>query len=154
MQDVEAVLRFLTMSSNWRDFSGSYRESMDTYMGDNKDKGEKFVSSRKNDFSLAIDACEKIWGRRAFKRFDVSASPSDWRDQMLMGMYDAQMVACNEVDKSVIEKCTDQNQDVIDATKQLFIQDEEFEMSVRRATNTPSRVAYRINKIIDIMNGV
>lgn len=37
MQDVEYVLRFLTMQASWKNFSGDYRRSMDKFMEANRE---------------------------------------------------------------------------------------------------------------------
>ncbi|MER5739788.1 DUF262 domain-containing protein [Streptomyces roseolus] len=146
MQDAEAVLRYVVLLEQWRDFSGDYRLSMDRYMEENMNMAEREVDGLRNTFLRALSACERIWGPFAFKRPEGGG----WRDQMLAGMYDAQMVAVSLVDDKRIESLIQKRDGVVIRTRELF-DDRLFNEAVRLSTNTPSRVAYRINKVLQLI---
>ncbi|KOG90200.1 hypothetical protein ADK38_10025 [Streptomyces varsoviensis] len=146
MQDAEVVLRFFVLLEQWQEFSGDYRVSMDTYMEANMNMNLREVSKLRDTFLRALDACERIWGEFAFKRPEGAG----WRDQMLAGMYDAQMVAVSLVDDKRISSLAARSAEVIQETRDLFT-DKAFNEAVRLSTNTPSRVAYRIGKVLQLV---
>lgn len=84
-------------------------------------------------------------GEYAFKRPDVQG----WRDQVLAGMFDAQMVAVTLADDQRINSMISRKSEVLQGTRDLFV-DPQFENSVRVSTNTASRVHYRIDKVWDL----
>ncbi|GLV91811.1 hypothetical protein Slala04_32650 [Streptomyces lavendulae subsp. lavendulae] len=146
MQDSESVLRYLVLLEQFREFSGDYRVSMDRYMERNMDLSDREIGSLRDKFLRALDSCESIWGTLAFKRPEGNG----WRDQMLAGMYDAQMVAVSLVDDKRIATLIENREEVISRTRGLF-SDRNFNEAVRLSTNTPSRVAYRIARVLDMV---
>jgi hypothetical protein len=62
---------------------------MDNYMEANMNMAAREIDRLRQTFLRALSACELVWGPHAFKRPEGHG----WRDQMLAGMYDAQMVA-------------------------------------------------------------
>jgi len=146
MTDVEMVVRFFALTEQWENFGGSMRDAMDGFMSRHYRAGRTEVSKLINRFERAIFFAEKIWGPRAFQRFDGS----QWRDQLIGGMYDAQMVAIDALSDSVLEKAAKSNT-TSDALGVHLFGDPEFDMAVRVATNTPSRVRYRVQAVLDAL---
>lgn len=150
MQDVELVLRFLTLESTWGEFSGDMRRSMDKFMDDNS----KISAAKRNQvvdkFKISLDRCEAIWGVDSFKRPSVN---SDTRDQFLSGLYDAQMIAVSKLSDAKYKKIMANAELAKKETKALF-KDLEFDDAVRRSTNSPVRVKYRIQKMINTLETI
>jgi uncharacterized protein DUF262 len=146
MQDAEFVLRFLTLFEIWDDFSGDYRRSMDMFMRDNATCTSKRIAFYSKAFKRSLEACEAIWGTTAFKR----PTSGGWRDQLLAGMYDAQMIATWELDDDALDLAISKKSKIKTATRSAF-DDPIFEDAVRTATNTPTKVRYRIKKIVDVL---
>jgi hypothetical protein len=142
MTDVEYVLRYLTLRETWNRFSGDFRSSMDTFMHYHIEANDPDLAMFSHAFARSLDACEKLWGTHAFKRPDRGA----WRDQALAGMYDSQMVAVSLLSDDKIEKLRKKKNAALDVVQELF-EDAEFEDAVRVATNTPSRVRYRVSEM-------
>ncbi|QQQ80466.1 DUF262 domain-containing protein [Saccharothrix sp. 6-C] len=149
MTDVEFVLRYLTLTEEWQNFSSDYRKSMDNFMERHEDASSREVAEYKLSFQRSIGYCESIWGEFAFKRPDKNS----WRDQALAGMYDAQMVAIGLLTDKQAEAAVRRRTSVIDGTRDLF-NDDEFETAVRVATNTPSRVRLRVERMYDLLRTV
>lgn len=149
MQDAEMVLRFFTLLEKWDDFSGSYRQSMDDFMLKHKDDSVEKIVDLKRRFERSISACEEIWGAIAFKRPEGNG----WRNQMLTGMYDAQMIACDRCEDHVLQKAANKGKEVVKMTRELF-DDDDFEKAVREATNTPRRVRYRVRKVSEMLRNI
>ncbi|MCC9155648.1 DUF262 domain-containing protein [Streptomyces parvulus] len=139
MSDVEMVLRFLTLRETWQTFSGDLRSSMDHFMERHAKIASHSLAEHSNAFQRSISACEALWGSKAFKRPDRDG----WRDQMLAGMFDAQMVAVGLLTDEQIKSLALRRDAVLQRTRELF-DDPSFEAAVRVATNTPSRIALRI----------
>ncbi|NJC70865.1 DUF262 domain-containing protein [Planosporangium thailandense] len=149
MLDVEYVLRFLALSSNWQSFSGSLRSTLDDFMLKNYEALPRDVERYGERFTRAISACRDIWGSLAFKRYDSGY----WRDQMIGGVYDAQMVACALVSDDTLEIVKRRKKRATDAMVDLF-GDPDFDAAVRIGTNTPSRVRLRIEFVRDLLTVV
>ncbi|MFF4572187.1 DUF262 domain-containing protein [Streptomyces sp. NPDC001410] len=142
MADVEMVLRFLTLRETWNSFSGDLRSSMDHFMERHAKADSSTLDEYSHAFQRSIAACESLWGSKAFKRPDRDG----WRDQMLAGMFDAQMVAVDQLSDEQIKRLARRRNDVLNTTRELF-ERTSFEAAVRVATNTPSRIALRITEM-------
>jgi hypothetical protein len=147
MDDAEFVLRFLTLREHWQDFTGSLRRSMDDFMRKHKSATPDGLAGLGGAFTSAIGTCERVWDDLAFKR----PTADDWRQQFLAGMYDAQMIAVSIVGAATIERAAARREAVVARTKELFVNDREFEEAVRRGTNTPSRIVYRVSRMRDLL---
>ena len=148
MLDVEYVLRFFTVASTWKNFSGDYRKSMDLYMEEHRNPTEEFLQGLMGTFEECLTRCEKLWGTHAFKRYDGST----FRNQFLAGMYDAQMVAVNQLTHSEFDQALVKKDRLLSRTKLLF-GDKKFDTSVRVGTNTKSSIEYRITKLSELLLG-
>jgi hypothetical protein len=146
MLDAELVLRFLTLHDTWRHFSGDYRFEMDHFMVRNRDAGEDRIARFRRQFETAIHSCEAIWGRAAFKR----PAGATWRDQLLTGMYDAEMVAVCLITEEERAVAIEKSADIREATRTLF-DDPDFDTAVRLGTNTPARIVYRIEGVASLL---
>jgi hypothetical protein len=146
MTDAELVLRFLTLRVTWQNFSGDYRLAMDDFIYKNRDASPQLLSGCRAGFESAIKTCATIWGEAAFKRPFGNA----WRDQLLTGMYDAEMVAVDLLSEKEKNTAIARASDIVHKTRELF-DDEAFDTAVRQGTNTPSRVVYRIEQGASIL---
>jgi hypothetical protein len=149
MSDAEYVLRFLTLSEQLDEFSGALTREMDDYMERHQNLATSAVKDTKSKFIDAITRCEKLWGTYAFKRPDGPG----WRDQMLAGMYDAQMLATSLISAKTFDKAAKDMDVVRDRTRELFA-DQEFEEAVRTGTNTPARIKYRVSKMKEMLQAL
>jgi hypothetical protein len=149
MEDAEYVLRFLALQKSWQTFSGSLRDELDNYMIAGKNMKPASVTLKTQEFSLALDACQKIWKDYAFKRHTGGA----WRSQFLAGMYDAEMLAVSELNAAELKNAIAKSAVAITNTASLF-KDPEFEKSVRQGTNTPSFVRNRVTGILSMLRSL
>ena len=147
MTNVEMVLRFFMLANGWSDFEGDMARALDDFMVEHRyvDPGEEARLSER--FFRAIRGCEAMWGDRAFKRFDGH----QWRDQFIGGVYDAQMVAVDRMRDPDLAALGENPTRAVSTMTQLF-RDTTFDSSVRLSTNTPSRVQYRIGRLIDALH--
>jgi hypothetical protein len=151
MTDVEMVLRFFTLRERWKNFAGGYREEMNEFMQrHHKSLEAEEIDQLRKRFDRAIQYAEGIWEDKAFQRPDNGT----WRNQFISGMYDAQMVAVDELEDQVLEDARDKNDKVIERTKKIYREDPMFEKSVRRATNTKKRIRYRISTMADMLKNI
>ncbi|UTD25891.1 DUF262 domain-containing protein [Bradyrhizobium sp. WD16] len=149
MTDAEFVLRFLTLKDRIQHFSGSLVREMDEYMEASQSARPDDIARARASFLEALDRCEQLWGRHAFKRPEGNG----WRDQMLAGMYDAQMIAASAVSQTQFNHVLQHSNVVQQATRDLF-NDVEFDKSVRTGTNTPARISYRVNKVGEMLRSL
>lgn len=149
MQDAEFVLRFMTLAHTWESFSGDLSLSMDEFLEENRSLPEPDLDRLAHRFNTALEACADIWGANAFQRPDGDG----WRDQALAGMFDAQMVAIDILGDGVIRALIARRDQAIEAVRDLF-GDNLFDSAVRQGTNTPSRVAYRISVMAEVLGAL
>ena len=148
MQDIELVLRFLTLNTNWDNFDGDMRFALDRFMKQNQHAKSGLINKFRFSFEESINRCQRIWGGDSFKR---PSGRSSTRDQFLSGLYDAQMLAVSTIDQKTFLKSVRKNELVMESTRRLFMEDSQFDEAVRRSTNTPSRLRYRVRAILDIL---
>ncbi|WP_366555946.1 DUF262 domain-containing protein [Aquibaculum sediminis] len=146
MQDAEFVLRFLALSVDLAHFRGSLIRQMDTFMLKHENTDKKSAFNISNSFNIAIARVEEIWGERAFQRPDGLG----WRDQLLAGLYDAQMLASWRLEEKEFISVCSRRKHIVEKTRQLF-SDKEFDKSVRTGTNTPARIRYRVTKTYETL---
>lgn len=149
MQDVEAVLRFLCISIEWKTFSGDMRRSMDSFAAKNQNLTKPKLAAMKARFVSALGRCEALWGANAFKRYDTTT----FRNQFMSALYDAEMTAVSELTEAKFIALKAKKTALNHATLGLF-KDLKFVDAVRVSTNSPSKVSYRINKVKDMLNQV
>ena len=65
MLDAEYVVRYLTLDTSWRAFSGDLSRSMDRFMEQYRDPSSRQLDVFAGKFSSAISFCEEIWGIHA-----------------------------------------------------------------------------------------
>lgn len=146
MLDVEMSLRFFTFREHWTNFSGDSRGSMDSFMARNRKPTAAALTKFESRFKEVLGNCCDIWGENAFRRYTAGA----FRDQFLASMYDAQMIAVDSLPPATIKNLKVKKTAVLAATKKLFA-DKRFEEAVRASTNTPSRVRYRIEAVVNLL---
>lgn len=144
MSDVEYVVRFFALSEYWEAFGGSMREAMDSFMLHNHEAGPTRIALFSNRFRRAISWCEQLWGAHAFQRFDGN----QWRDQMIGGVYDAEMIAVDRASDELLESINTSS--LIRRTERLFL-DPQFDSSVRVGTNTSAKVRFRVERVVDLL---
>jgi Protein of unknown function DUF262 len=149
MLDVEMPLRFFTFRDSWEQFSGNSRKSMDDFMAKNKTLTNTSLKKLAGDFESALARCEELWGENAFKRLANGV----FRDQFMAAIYDAQMIAVDRLTPAKFSRLLLNKKTLLKATKEMF-DDAEFVESVRASTNTPSRVRYRVEKMIDVLAAI
>lgn len=146
MADAEYVLRFFALSESWQHFSGALREELDACMVRHMldDRGD--LDELQTRFLRALESCKEIWGGNAFQRF----TGVGWRDQFLAGVYDAEMLAVNELTNDELDAAKRRKNVILQRTSQLFL-DAAFEKIVRQGTNTPSFVRERVSRLLNIL---
>ncbi|MGI8393450.1 DUF262 domain-containing protein [Leucobacter sp. W1038] len=145
MLDAEYVVRFLAFSEGWRSFSGDIRAALDSFMQKERFADPNRLEQFRQRFVVAIETSEAIWSRDAFK----------WpgRDQSLAGLFDAVMIALAELPDKQIEIIKVNAQETRSQLGSLF-QNPEFDEATRQGTNTPARLRYRVEQVIQALKRV
>lgn len=145
MDDVQLVLRALTLADTWQTFSGDLRATMDNYMRTHRDEDVKWLQEKAEQFKGAMQYADILWSKDAFHM--------PGRDQALTGLFDAQIV-------SLMLRITDgrpinPSDEDIASIREKFIEsvakDSQFESAIRQGTNTPQSVRTRISTMIDFL---
>lgn len=144
MEDLEHVLRFFTIQAGWQQMRRPLGEEMDLFMAEHRYAN---TARFEHDFSRALDACERIWGRYAFHK----PTAEGWREQFISPLYDAQMVAVSMIDDSSLARLFVKSDAVVQNTRELFAQDTEFVKSVSQATNNAASIRYRVTMVREML---
>lgn len=144
MDDVEHVLRFFTLKERWKDMGGVLGTEMDRFMATHRNAD---VAPLRKMFERALNACQQIWGDRAF------CKPVDggWREQTISPLFDSQMVAVSMLSSNQINTLSTRSARVIKGTINLFKTDQKFVKAVSQSTNNASAVRLRVKIMYDML---
>ena len=145
MKDAEFVLRYLSFRDTWQNFSGSIMRNMDHYMVDNQKMTLVEIRAANDDFLQAITVVEAAFGSHAFRRW--VPEKSQWRQQIIAALFDAEMFACRGFSEDVLNK----NQSEIIENMKLLFENSEFRKSIDSATNSPGSFRDRIRIVRDMI---
>lgn len=153
MADIELVLRFVTLASKWKSFSGSLADAMDNTLAS---WGESLSEDRRlfnlaDNFPKYIERAEGIWGNHRFQRWDPEKEV--WRDRAIMGLFDAQMIAMAGLSDRQYEVLYGRRDEFLYLFKQAF-EDSDFVDSVTVSTNTTAFVRLRINTLQNLVSQI
>jgi Protein of unknown function DUF262 len=147
MDDLELVLRFLTMKDRWEKFGKKISTAMDLFMAENRNSD---VNKYRIQFNSAIDICERIWGEHAFQK-PIS---SGWQNQLIAPLFDAQMVAVSLLGRGKVAYLVSNQLAVLDRTRNLYENDKAFSKSVSQATGDSLAIRNRVAKMLEMLDSV
>jgi hypothetical protein len=144
MDDVEMVLRFLSLEDKWEHYGKKLAHGMDDFMAKNRNSD---TANYKKVFERSLDGCKALWGKNAFQK-PVNGG---WREQFIAPLYDAQMIVVSELTDDELGSLTQMSDSVIETTRDLFDMNPDFVKSVSQATSDSSAINTRVNILL---NGV
>lgn len=147
MIDVQFVLRFFTVKEYWESFIGNMDQAMDQFMANNHKNKEKKIEAQRNEFTRALNFCEKIWGRDGFMKPDSSK-------RVLQGFYDIQMVCSSLLNDKEYENAIKNKKNVKQMLSELLKKDEIFLESVTQFTSNQKSVKYRIETFTNSLKNI
>lgn len=147
MDDVEHVLRFFTLSERWHDSGQVPSDDMDTYMRENRSPKKARLDELRNRFTTSLDACQSIWGSKAFYK----PQGNGWRSQFISPLYDAEMIAVSQFSSQQLKSLVKQREKIVKNFMGIFHEDPFFAKSVSQSTNNPSSVRKRIQTVVDLL---
>jgi len=148
MRDAEFVLRYLTFRDDWQIFSGGMKRYMDRYMSHNQRMSQEELASAKQDFLQTLNAVEACFGAHTFRRWNPITS--QWRQQVLASLFDAEMFACRGLSP---ERVLSKQDSIVESLQALFL-NEDFRKAIDAATNTPTYFRTRITMVKDMLHRV
>ncbi|NQW89766.1 DUF262 domain-containing protein [Curtobacterium sp. VKM Ac-2861] len=141
MRDVELVLRFFTLSRSWSRFSGSLVREMNDFMGSHKDSSGRELLALQRSFTETVDKVRTVFGIDAFRRPNArSGRPGA---AVVASLFDAQMLGVQPFDADRVGRAKAELQQGMRA---LFA-DTDFTGVIGAATNTPSSVRERVQRV-------
>ena len=145
MDDVQLVLRVLTLADTWETFSGDLRAAMDNYMREHGNEDAKWLQDKEHLFNTAMACAESIWGDQAFHMPE--------RDQAINSLYDAQIVSLmlRIQEGKRFDPADKDMAGIRDRFFETVACDENFQSSIRQSTNTPRSVFTRISAMTDFL---
>lgn len=147
MDDLEHVLRFLTIRVEFDSIGGVLGKEMDMFMRNNRD-GD--ISRFRELFNIAIERCEHLWGEKSFQKPSING----WREQLISPLYDAQMVAASMLSDSDYDSIKNKQAEIIRNTEIIFATDQEFVKSISQSTNNPASIKKRVNSMQNMLMGL
>ncbi len=147
MDDVEHVLRFFTVYTNWRKMGNVLSVEMDEFMADHREQGGR---EWRDLFETAISRCESLWDQHVFQK----PANDGWRAQLISPLYDAEMVACALLSEQKYQSLAADPSAVIAATRELFSVDQDFVKSVTQSTNNSASVRKRVSTMLEMLQSL
>lgn len=145
MIDAEYVLRFFTLREQWNNFPGNMRVAMEKHMTKHKNDSKSQTKIWTELFNTSIKYAESVWGDKAFKRPDINT----YRNQMLQGVYDVQMIPFSLLSKTKQQNITKKADLIRNEFINLYNTDTDFQGSIRQFTSNPDRVHTRISMMLN-----
>ncbi|MFI6941944.1 DUF262 domain-containing protein [Streptomyces sp. NPDC050418] len=141
MRDAELVLRYFTFRENWRSYSGSVAVALNENMRQNVNLDETRLSALRAEFFESLEKAKAAFGEVLFRRWQPQKSAA--RKQLLVAIYDAQMLAVRDVSLAAIEA----NAAEIEAGMKALFSDPAFASTVDAATNTTASFHVRVEMV-------
>ncbi|MEH7075800.1 DUF262 domain-containing protein [Neobacillus drentensis] len=147
MRDCELILRFFAIKDSWENFRGRHKDLLNNFMMENQELDDEALETLKLNFTNTLELVRVCFGENAFRRYNPGQE--NWATQVLASLFDAQMIACYELNikKEVLLK---KQENIIEAFKNVF-SDDEFLYSIGSGTNQKSKIVYRVNKIKELI---
>lgn len=150
MEDIEFVFRYISVAYYYPHFPNAQAEGIDKILelSEEDDSEAKKIFSIARAFPTLIAMSEELWGDKRFQRWDPQKK--QWRDQVIGGLFDAELVALGLLSPKECRKVVENRESFLEDFVKLF-DDEEFIKSFSAGTNTPARIAYRVNSVKNVL---
>ncbi|OFQ54621.1 DUF262 domain-containing protein [Corynebacterium aurimucosum] len=150
MDDLTYVLRFITMVFFYPKFLNDQSTAMDTVMdlSEGGDVRARKIHGIADSFPEILLSSQKIFGRKRFKRW---VPESGWRDQVIGGLFDAEMVSLYNLKQRERQVLEQNSEEFLAHFRNIFV-DTEFVNSFTSSTNTPSKVVHRIDAVSSVID--
>ncbi|MBA6398242.1 DUF262 domain-containing protein [Colwellia sp. BRX10-4] len=148
MKSDELILRFLSLSEDWRNYQKPMTGFINGFSEKNKSKNKNELADLSTNFTKSVEDCYRIFGDLAFKTFSEGAVKPIFN----AALFDAQMVSVNELSFSEKELIILEGKKakIILGLLKLF-HDESFSKYIGQATTDKSAVVNRIRIFRDFI---
>ena len=141
MKSDELVLRFLSLSDNWRNYTKPMVAFLNNFSEINRNANESILNEFEHDFKKTLGNVNLALHRYAFKTYDSSLKNAKFN----AALYDAQMIAFFEINPSEEEIQALSTKDFI-KKNQRFVESENFNKLISAGTTDKNSVIGRINE--------
>lgn len=148
MEDAELVLRFFALR-HADHYARGMQGFLDLYMGRAAKLNEDTLTVMRDEFTLVMDAVDKIYGDRSFHPFIVEKQ--DWADRPQKAFFDAVAVGFSK-NINDINILIERREKVLEETAALFIDHEDGTFTGRG--NTKADIVNRINLFSSMLEKV
>jgi hypothetical protein len=148
MKDSELVLRFFTFKDSWKSVARRLNEGLDAYMDQNSSASKTMINQLQSHFLETLNNVYSCFGENAFKRWMPKTSV--WRNQALVTIYDAQMIACY---KQKLKPTINQKIQFTEKFQELC-STPDFDKYFRTDTTTPLYLRKRVELVRTIIGDV
>ncbi|NQY07824.1 MAG: DUF262 domain-containing protein, partial [Flavobacteriaceae bacterium] len=148
MKSDELILRFLSLSDDWRNYQKPMTGFINGYSENNKNLSTEKLDVLSAEFQKSVSACHRIFGNLAFKTFTGNGVKPTFN----AALFDAQMVSVNELDfnEKELNKLEKNNGKIMLGLSMLF-NDDVFSKYIGQATTDKTAVVNRIRIFRDFI---
>lgn len=147
MKGDELILRFFSLSEEWRSYSKPLNSFLNNYAELNRELTEERKVELQESFTNAYKTCHKLFGDLAFKTFNKDFKQSKFN----AALFDSQMVAVSELGISSDSTDNINSQDILNGLKNL-IHSEGFSKYISSSTTDKKSVQERIRLFREFLN--
>lgn len=141
MKTDELVLRFLSLSENWRNYTKPLVAFLNSHSESNRNASSKKLVEYENDFRNTLYKVNSALNKYSFKTYDVSLKNAKFN----AALYDAQMISFYELNPSQQKIEALAKGDFV-FQNQRFIESEEFNKHISSGTTDKNSVLSRIHE--------
>lgn len=139
----ELVLRFFALNERLEVYRPSLKRLLNVYMREHKELPDEQLDSMRDLFLNTADKAYAVYGENCFRRATRTEEGVQWLATINSAVYDVVMLNLARVDATV-EDLTARSSDIIDATVDLMLSDEEFADAISLATGDRLRLHRRV----------
>ncbi len=142
MVEQELILRFFALKDNYSSYEAPLKRFLNEYMNKNKKANVEVLEDLKTHFIRTLENVNQVLSLSAFRVTDNKGNPIE--NILNRALYDAQMLSFSWLDEQDLKSNIPRLRNELAA----LYETREFQESIGRATNDPSRLKHRVREIV------
>jgi uncharacterized protein with ParB-like and HNH nuclease domain len=147
MKGDELILRFLSLSDNWRSYSKPLSSFLNVYSENHRIVSSEVQAELKNTFTHTFNNCQKIFGIYTFRTFNKDFKQLKFN----AALFDAQMVSVFEIAPDEQRIAAIDKERMLHNLRELIF-DDDFSKYISSGTTDRKSVQERIRLFRDFLN--
>lgn len=148
----ELVLRFFALNERIDVYRPSLKRLLNLYMREHREPSREQLAAMRELFLITADKAFAVYGENCFRRATL-ADDVQWLATINSAVYDVVMLNFARVDVAP-DALADRSSDIIEATIELMLFDEDFGDAISLATGDRSRLHRRVRLFAEMLGAL